>query len=202
MFAYCENEPLRFADFNGTDRIAVIYDDTFSFHNALGFGGACFALSLGQEYLFDDLEVYSYSNADEFRECWDKLSGHYDKIIVFGHGSGNAPAIWFQNTNSYLGLGPQCKDSITSLKHVAAEEMELYICYAAKTFPDQSPQSIAHFFANLTGATVKATAGILHFVPLIKFTATWVDSDFPWVQVLPYSREPRKSYNPTKEALC
>ena len=178
MFVYCTNNPILHMDSTGSccvviglrlwdcgsstcrtsdnyieRTVAVIYDGRYA--GFLGIIGSKNGFDHQGKELCDRLEAsftvegYSYTTTDELIECWNGLEGHYDIIIILGHGI----------PGSLNGKGDDItahseENNISELKKVDTTLVWLYVCHGA-TF-DQYGNSIALNFSRLTGAPVGA----------------------------------------------
>ncbi len=159
MFSYCGNNPIVYADSKGSVRIAVIYDATFTKHNAWGTDGLGMLFFGSGSWPFFTMEGHSFTTDDEFVECWNSLQGEYDEIYVYAHGSATSASIWFQTEGNYLGNidSSQGNYSYDVLNPVKVNRLvTLCICNAAK---EHDGVSTAQVFANLTSCEVQATKG-------------------------------------------
>ena len=100
-----------------------------------------------------------------------------------------------------MGPGDGYDYSFSSLKHVPARELRLYICYGSKDHSDIGLLRTADYFAKITGAHVIATAGKVNFFPMYFGVVLWLDNGFPWDTIYPMTTKPDYGNFPVVEVL-
>ena len=182
MFAYCNNNPTIYADFNGRDRILIIYDST----GDLGMAGLTASLSLDFCSRFQDDISVDYcpcSSISEFKDAWNQQDNKdpYDYVLIYAHGSMSSSSIYINNskyeaTNDVYGFSGLKKRKVN-------KGIILASCYAAVEYEGVS---VAKCFANLGQCTVTASSSIVYITPF--GGRFWLDKGCKWKHIKPRSR--------------
>ncbi len=158
-FAYCNNNPIIYADYSGFERVLVIYDDRSS--GIFGFGGSGFRrqgelIAKQQRKKGNTVETMTFSSIEEFVKKWNSLDREYDTMIILSHGAAGS----LDCNGQRLVLGSYVEKLyilyyISELKNVDVSNMVfLYSCNGGTA--DEKGNSMAQAFANITNAPVKA----------------------------------------------
>ena len=185
MFAYCGNNPVHQADFDGNLIVAVIYDDN---DEEYGHSNVHNRRTAKQIYLAAGLDEDSYvilkpvKSASKFVEAWESLSNQrVDVVVILVHGSPGKLHIKDETIGSSTS-DTYHFDDLCDLK--LNQSVSLLSCYGGA---DSSTGSVAKHLANKTHAPVVANTSTVDFFTTPLYTQYYSNAKGMWIMTMPDS---------------